>query len=317
MRADRMLAILMLLQKKKAVTARELAAELEVSVRTIYRDMDALSAAGVPVYAERGAGGGCRLVEDYRTDLTGLTSAERQALQLLTIPEPLAALETGQTLRNALLKLFASLPEGEAERGVTRTIHLDWRGWEQGGAEPYLHDLYRAVQERRVVQIHYRFLNWIAVEQAVHPYGLAAKAGAWYLVYAAGGRVRARRVSELSEVHVRGEVFQMPEGFELAAAWDRLCAEMRTDYAFQARVRIAAAAIPHLMYPASGIPYRAVSMPDESGQQVFEVSFVDFESARARLLGWGGAVEVLEPEALRLSLQDHARQILSRYGSGA
>lgn len=311
MRADRMLAILMLLQQKKAIIARELADELDVSVRTIYRDMDALSAAGIPVYAERGAGGGCRLLEDYRTDLTGLTSDERQALHLLAIPEPLAALETGQTLRNALLKLFSALPAGEAIAPVSQKIHLDWSGWEQGDTpEPFLRELYRAVDEHLVTEIHYRFLNWVPLQQAVRPYGLVAKAGVWYLVYEAGGRARARRISELTDVHVTGEQFQAPQGFALAEEWKRLCSEMQTEYPFRALVRIESSSTPYL---TSGIPTRAVSLPDVSGWQVFEMSFIDFESARARLLARGGAVEVLEPEALRLSLQDYAKQILSRY----
>jgi predicted DNA-binding transcriptional regulator YafY len=132
MRADRLVAILMLLQRHGRLTARQLASTLEVSVRTIYRDMEALSTAGIPVYAERGASGGCCLVEDYRTDLTGMTTAEAQALLLLSAPGPLDSLGIGQELRAAFRKLYAALPNGlDRVAQPSNRMLLDWSAWKE------------------------------------------------------------------------------------------------------------------------------------------------------------------------------------------
>ena len=201
MRADRLLSILMILQARGRVTAQQLAEELEVSVRTVYRDMDALSAAGVPVYAERGPGGGCSLLDSYRTTLTGLTRDEVRALFMLSIPAPLAELGVGQELKAALLKLSAALPASRRydEAHVRQRIHLDSVGWsETVEPVPHLRTVQQAVWEDRKLQLTYRLPFEAQAEWLVEPYGLVAKAGTWYLVCTRNGSVRTLPVSSVT-----------------------------------------------------------------------------------------------------------------------
>src|SRR5512147_1801731 len=203
MRADRLLSLLMLLQARGRMTAQELAQELEVSERTIYRDINALSASGVPIYAESGPGGGCALLDSYRTNLTGLTADEARALFMLSIPAPLDQLGVTQELKTALLKLSAALPEARRhdEARIRQRIHLDSLGWfQEAGAEPHLQTLYRAVWEDRKVAVTLRlefgaFLQ-TQIEQVIAPYGLVAKAGVWHIVAAVDDRLRVYRAAD-------------------------------------------------------------------------------------------------------------------------
>ena len=172
MRADRLLSILLLLQGRGRMTAEELAEELEVSVRTIYRDIDALSAAGVPVYTDRGPGGGCSLLESYRTNLTGLTQSEVQALFMLSIPSPLVDLGVSQELRMALLKLSAALPKAaqRAEERARSRIHLDSTWWFQSGEPvPHLPTIQEALWTDRKLVVRYRLPFASQVERRVDP----------------------------------------------------------------------------------------------------------------------------------------------------
>ncbi len=318
MRADRLVSILLLLQSRGGITARELAETLEVSVRTIYRDMDALSAAGIPVYAERGANGGCRLVENYRTELTGLTEAEAQALFLLEAPGPLDALEVGQKLKAALRKLAAALPEYPSGQPQPR-IHLDWARWGRRQAETVsLERLYEAVQRSRALRVKYKLWDAIEITQAVHPLGLVAKAGAWYLVWEFHGKLRYQGVSGLLEAELLEETFAYPAGFDLSAYWKASCAEAEAEFlGFQAVIRAAPEAQQGLSRQMGEGSLTRAGLPDERGWVQLELAFDTLEAARQRLLAWGRAVEVLEPDALRLSIIDYAKQILERYSLSA
>ena len=206
MRADRLLSILMILQARGRVTARELAQELEVSERTIYRDIDALSAAGVPVYGEPGRDGGYALLDRYRTDLTGLTEGEVHALFMLSIPAPLADLGISQELKAALLKLSAALPEARRRdhEWMRQRVHLDSTWWNHGEEPvPPLRTIQQAVWEDRRLYLTYRPLFALEMEQLVDPYGLVAKAGTWHLVCSAKGRVRVHRVCAIEGASAR------------------------------------------------------------------------------------------------------------------
>jgi predicted DNA-binding transcriptional regulator YafY len=187
MRADRLIALVLLLQARRRITAPDLAARLEVSVRTIYRDLDALSAAGVPVYAARGTGGGVSLPDGYRLDLTALHRDEASALFLSAVPGPLTDLGAGQVLEAALRKLSAALPAGarhEAERARQR-LHLDpaeW--WQTHEPVPHLRLVQEGVWQERRLRLTYRRRDGSTATRVVEPYGLVAKAGVWYLVAA-------------------------------------------------------------------------------------------------------------------------------------
>jgi predicted DNA-binding transcriptional regulator YafY len=315
MRADRLIAIILLLQNHSRLTAEDLARELEVSVRTIYRDMTALSAAGIPVYAERGPGGGCRLVEDYRTTLTGLTPDEVQALLLLRIPEPLADLGAGQALKAALRKVHSALPA--SSKAARLRLHLDWSPWEGLDPSPHLHLFYRAALEERRVRVCFRTLNGGMVEAVIEPLGLVAKAGAWLVVYTTGGRLRARRVDRFLEVQVLDERFTPPLEFDLAACWESLASQMQSpEWGMRACLRAAPviAANPSAYFNRQARCHlAAVGAPDRDGWVTLEVDFELIETARPVLLALGGAVQVLSPEALRLTLVDFARQALLLY----
>ena len=322
MRADRLLSLLMLLQARGRMTAQELAEELEVSVRTIYRDIDALSTAGVPVYAERGPGGGCALIEGYRTSLTGLTEDEVRALFTLSVPASLAELGVSEDLRAAMRKLAAALPAARRsdEERVRQRIHLDWEGWDQPEPVPHLRTMQQAVWGDCRLHLTYRALvgpHTMQFERLVDPYGLVAKAGVWHLVCAGDGRIRVYRVSRVLDAQIADERFERPEYFDLTAFWKAWCAgreESRPSYPVTARV--SPALVPYLPRYFGDLIRETVAQagpPDAEGWITLTLPFETVFAARERILGFGKAVEVLEPESLRRSVIDFATQILGLY----
>lgn len=307
--------MLMLLQTRRKMPAAELAEALEVSVRTIYRDMNALSAAGVPVYTERGAEGGCCLVAEYTTDLTGLTEDEARALFLLAAPGPLDALDAGQKLKAALRKLFAALPQYRGGSLPQARIYLDWdlQGGEDA-ARGQLESLYQAAQAAQAVRIRYRLWNGPDISLSVHPLGLAARAGRWYLVYETQEKIRAQAVSDLLAVERLDEPFNYPAGFDLAEYWRQSRAVIeRGRTAYPVLLRIQPESRRELARRLGARALEETAPADETGRVQVRAGFESLDSARGILLALGGGAEVLEPLALRLSLEDYARQILRRY----
>ena len=238
----------MLLQTRGRMTAQALAEALEVSTRTVYRDVEALGAAGIPVTSESGPGGGIGLIDSYRTTLTGLNEDEARALFMLSVPAPLAKLGVSERLRAALLKVSAALPADRqgSEMQTRQRIHLDSAWWFQSD-EPaaQLPALYQAAWQDRKARIvralHYGPLADARIEQMVDPYGLVAKANVWYLVCAAGGRVLAHRVSHIVEAQVLDEPFERPP----ISTWrvlGRLVRRVREEPAALPRVRARRAA---------------------------------------------------------------------------
>jgi predicted DNA-binding transcriptional regulator YafY len=303
------------------VTAETLAQELEVSVRTIYRDMEALSVAGIPVYAERGPGGGCCLIDEYRTTLTGLTDEEARSLYMLDIPAPLEALGVGRQLKTALLKLYASLPayrQNEAE--ASQRVYLDWAWWGQGEqAQPVLEVLYAAVWKGVMLKLTYLMFNGQQIEQEAAPLGLVSKAGMWYLVCQVGEKISSLRVVDLLEVKVLEQAFERPPGFNLPAYWQQFSRGLTEGfYHFEVQVMAVQMVLPHLQRYFSYFPGRMAVLgePDEDGCIPLVLYYESFEVARAHLLGLGNSVKVLAPRALRLSLADFAVQTVSIYREG-
>jgi predicted DNA-binding transcriptional regulator YafY len=323
MRADRLLSILMLLQARGRMPAQALADEVEVSVRTIYRDLDALSAAGVPVYAERGPGGGCMLLDSYRTTLTGLTRDEVRALFALSIPAPLAELGIDDELRAALHKLSASLPASRRsdEAGTRQRIHLDSRGWSRSPAPtPHLQAIYQAVWDDRLVELTVRLPFDTTSRVVVEPLGLVAKANAWYLVARRGEDTRVYRLTDVVEARTLGEVFARQAGFDLVDFWRSWCTRVEARQAhYVATIRVSPDLWPWLPYYLGREAALDLASGDEPGGGQWRTATVSFESleeARMRLLGCGRGVEIVAPRALRETVADYAAQVAALYAGG-
>ena len=323
MRASRLVNLLLLLQARGGMTGSQLAQELEVSVRTVYRDVEALSEAGVPIYAERGPHGGVRLVDGYRTRLTGLNEDEAQALFLSGLPGPAAELGLGTVVAAARLKVLAALPPELRARAsrLTQRFHLDAPGWFRPAEPvPHLETLAAAVWEERRVTAAYRRPDRI-VDRSLDPLGIVLKAGIWYLVATTDGQVRSYRVSRVEGVTVTEERFQRPAGFDLVAFWEEaIVAYQESLPQIEAILRVRSSAIDWLA-TSIGDPAWATAtrQPDPAGEDWVRVMLrvETIESALADLLRLGPRVEVLEPQTLRQAVIDEARAVLSAYGSGS
>lgn len=320
MRADRLLSILMLLQVHGRLTAQDLADELEVSVRTIYRDIDALSITGVPIYCERGPGGGCELLESYRTNLTGLTENEVRALFMLSIPAPLGELGVINDLKSALLKLSAALPEYQRgdETLIRKRIHLDSISWESTSESvPCMGTIQAALWKNRRLKIVYHSSFDTYLQMTVDPYGLVAKTNIWYLVCKRQDHMRVLRVTRVHEAHELEESFVIPAKFDLTSFWEKWCVAVEGNRPqFETTVRVSPDLFPRLP-KIFGERVHAASEkghpPDGSDWTVLKLTFESLNAARDQLLSFGSAVEVLAPIALRRSISDYAEQILSLY----
>jgi len=311
MRADRLLSILLLLQARGRMPARELARRLEVSERTIYRDLDALGRAGVPVYVERGRHGGCALVEGYRTDLTGLTGTEAHTLFAARAVGYLADLGLGAAGEAALLKLLAALPDAsrhDAERSLAR-IHLDPDVWfHTPEPAPYLPLMREAVWQERRLRLTYRRSDGSITAGVVEPLGLVAKARLWYLVAAEGEGLRVFRVARIQDAALLDERFTRPDCFDLPSYWASWRAAFeRSIPSYPIVVRAMPAAMPQLqdlLGEEVAIHMERATPPDALGRRTIPVTFERIGDARRALLGCGALVEALEPRELRESIAE-------------
>ncbi|WP_091556414.1 helix-turn-helix transcriptional regulator [Micromonospora pattaloongensis] len=325
MRAARLLSLLLLLQTRGRMTAQQLAGELEVSVRTVYRDVESLGAAGVPVYAERGPAGGYRLLDGYRTRLTGMTGDEADTLLLAGMPGPAAELGLGAMVAAAELKLLAALPPelGDRAARVRQRFHLDAAGWFRADEPtPHLAGLADAVWNDRLVELRYR--RWKQpreVTRTLAPLGVVLKAGRWYLVARAGTEVRAYRVGAVLELTVREERFARPDDFDLAGFWQAWAQRYEESvYRDEATVRVTAAALermPFVFAPAMSRAARAAAGPaDEAGWLRTVVPIESIAHGHTELLKLGADVEVLAPAALRERFAATARDLGRLYAGG-
>ncbi|MEU5886924.1 YafY family protein [Streptomyces sp. NPDC047461] len=309
MKSSRLVSILLLLQTRGRMTAARLAEELEVSVRTVYRDVEALSAAGVPLYADAGHAGGYRLLDGYRTRLTGLTADEAEALFLAGVPGPAAELGLGSVLAAAQLKVRAALPvelRAHADR-ISGRFHLDAPGWYAEAEEtPYLPAVADAVWNNRVLNIVYR--RWRAptdVERRLEPYGLVLKAGRWYVV--AGPGPRTFRVDQILELAVAEGEFTRPDDFDLAAYWTAHQRDFHERlYRGEAVVRLA---------PGVTLARAADVRADEDGGTVATVPIESVDHALGEFLRMGTDIEVLQPPELRERLARTAAELTEMYGN--
>jgi predicted DNA-binding transcriptional regulator YafY len=317
MRADRLLSILLLLQVRRRITAGELARRLEVSERTIHRDMEALGTAGIPVVAERGTGGGWRLLGEYRTNLTGLNEAEIQALFLTRPPRLLADLGLDKASEAALIKLLAAMPS-PSRRGaedVRQRIYVDAAGWRQEReAVPCLPILQEAVWQERRVHFSYPHGDEYAVREA-DPLGLVAKGSAWYLVAAVGGEPRSYRVARIREAALLDEPCVRPPDFDLAAFWERSTVEFTARVPrYPARLRADPTIVRRIRTEGRYARVEREEPPDADGWIPLEMLFEEEHNAVEYILSFGAHLEVLEPAALREQVIAAAKGVLARYG---
>jgi predicted DNA-binding transcriptional regulator YafY len=321
-RAERLVSIVLLLQTRGRMTALDLAQRLGVSERTIYRDMTALSLAGIPVFAERGPGGGCGLVEGYRTNLTGMNEAEVRTLLLASAPGPLADLGLGSALDAALLKLLAALPATQratAER-MRERVYLDAASWGHSGeVEPFLSALHTAVWDERRVRISYRKSSGDRVERVVDPLGLVAKASVWYLVAAERERTRVYKVSRVLDLVVLDEPCTRPENFDLARYWTESSTRFKASWgSYAATVRASpdlVAGLPQIYGDSAYALLERAGPPDEVGWVTLTMVFDSMDSALARMVSFGALAEVLDPPELRARVIALAHELVTFYAA--
>jgi len=323
MQASRLLSILMLLQTRGRASAHALARSLEVSVRTIYRDVDSLSAAGVPIYGGRGRHGGFQLREGWRTQLTGLTSKEARALFMTGLPGPAQALGLGEAAASAHLKLLAALPrdwQADAER-VGARFHLDPVDWFRGAAPAdHLRTVAEGVWGERRLRLHYE--SWTAAsDRVVDPLGLVLKGGAWYLVARHRREPRTYRVAAITAAQLLDETFVRPPKFDLAAFWAESTRRFEEGvYRDFATLRVSAAGLARLANFSPIVARaaeRSAGRPDAHGWRTVTVPIESVDHASREMLRLGADAVVIEPAALRDALRDTAGAMLASYAQPA
>ncbi|MEU9699411.1 WYL domain-containing protein [Streptomyces sp. NPDC047981] len=317
MKSSRLISILLLLQTRGRMTAAQLADELEVSVRTVYRDVESLHAAGVPLYGDAGHSGGYQLLAGHRfSRLTDLFAGEAEALFLAGIPGAAAELGLGAHFVDAQLKLRASLPaplRDHVDRLRSR-FHIDAPGWYAENTEaPFLPGVAEAVRAGRVLAVRYR--RWkepTDVDRRLEPYGLVLKAGRWYLVAAPGPR--SYRVDQILELHFTAEEFDIPEDFSLPDWW------AAHQIAFRARLHGGDALVlvsPDGAKRLSGEAARALAdtgVPEPDGRIRATLPIESVAHAHQAFLALGADIEVLEPAELRDRLTETVSRLAARYG---
>ncbi|HKH07597.1 MAG TPA: WYL domain-containing protein [Agromyces sp.] len=311
MRADRLVATLLTLQARGRVTAAQLAEELEVSVATARRDLEALSAAGIPVYPQAGRGGGWQLLGGARTDLSGLSAGEARALFLLVGP----AASVDPDAKAALRKLVRALPETfrTDARAAAEAVVIDAGEWGRPREEtsPPLPQLQAAVVERRRVRIRYAAWNREPAERLVDPWGLVQKQGRWYLLGAVDGAERTYRLDRLLGVAVTDDVATRPEDLDLVEIWERVTAEIDRQRASASATVIAEAGIVPLLRTQFG--QRAIAEEELDAMRSRVRVTAPTEQLLARgLAGWAEYLEVLEPESLREELHRLGEALIAR-----
>ncbi|MGH9535417.1 MAG: helix-turn-helix transcriptional regulator [Terriglobales bacterium] len=320
MRAHRLLAILLRLQVRGRLTAAELARQLEVSVRTIYRDVDELSAAGVPVRGDRGPAGGFELTGGYETRLTGLTANEAETMLLAGLAGPAADLGLGGPLGMARLKLLAALPAAarRAAQRVGDRIHLDPEPWyRREPPPPHLRAIAAALWARQRITVRYQ--SWSAlVRRTLDPLGLVVKAGAWYLVARDAGRgIRTYKVGHVLSLRRLRAAFDEPPGFDLAKHWRTERARFEASlHQGEAQVRASSAASSRLEWLGSEAAERIRhGVLDGDGWRRATIPIESIGHSGSLLLSFGADIEVLSPPGLRRELAARAAQVRDLYRS--
>ncbi|WP_053374124.1 helix-turn-helix transcriptional regulator [Paenibacillus sp. FJAT-27812] len=316
MRAGRLIAIVLLMQNNGKMTSKALAEKLEVSERTIIRDMESLSEAGVPVYAERGQHGGWVLSEGYRTNLTGMHTDELVSVLVASHSALLGDLGIEGQYDAAVQKLLAASP-AEVSKGAAlarQKIHIDGAGWHQmQELMPLLSVAQEAVWEERLLRLRYQREDGEA-ERIIRPLGLVAKRSVWYLVGEIEGEMRTYRISRLLGAEVLAERFERPSDFDLAAYWEQSVGEFKQRLPqYPAKVNVLESVLTRL----SKERYVKIIESQPSGQEGWLTAAVEFqglESACEIILSYGSRIVAIEPAELRSRVMEEARAINIHYG---
>ena len=318
MKSERLLAMLLMLQARGRASAREIAGSLEVSERTVYRDLDSLSAAGIPVHAERGAQGGIVLADGYRRALTQFRDEEIRAL-FVSATGTLADVGLGDNLRRALEKLTGALNESQRRTAdqSRKRIHIDPRRWKQA-AQPreVLAALRRACAEDRKTVLHYRDRNGKVTERIIDPLGLVAKAGVWYCVARHGQAMRTFRADRILGVDATAEIFVRPADFDLDAYWSAWSAEYeRSLPGYAVTLRVAPDAVEDVTayWESETVEPAGRASRRERGWKTFRMLFPSLDTAVAHVVMWGDRVESVEPPELRAAVIERATASLRRH----
>ncbi|QDQ81977.1 WYL domain-containing protein [Paraburkholderia megapolitana] len=312
MRTSRLVSMMLLLQMKGRVTAETLAEQFEVSVRTVYRDIEQLGAAGVPVYADRGPGGGFALLDGYRARLTGMTRAEAETLPIAGLGGAAEDLGLADQLRAAQLKLVSALPDAAPNASrIGSRLHVDPVAWyRRPAAAPLLPLLASAVWEQKRVSMHYE--SWDSGGRRIRePLGLVLKAGDWYLLARARTQMRIYKVASMTQLVVLDESFEYPPQFDLRAEWSAaVVAFERSLLKGMARLRVAPQGMVRLdRLGAAALDQARIGEPDARGWREVTLPVESPDFAAEQLLGLAGYVEVIEPRALRTRLRGLALRV--------
>lgn len=319
MRASRLLSILTTLQAHGQVTARALADEHEVSIRTVYRDVDALSAAGVPVYSVRGKDGGFRLLDGYRTQLNGLSSIEAEALFLAGLHRQALELGMGAAAASARTKLLAALPETMRSGAIKARFHFDSLAWfAESERLPHLPLVAEAVWKERPVRMSYRSRT-SERERRVEPLGIVLKGGVWYLVAQVNQKPRTFRMSNIQAVEVLEERFHYPGAFDLARFWSESIERYERElHPNRADVRLSPKGIDmmaDLLPPYVRTGAVVSEEADTRGWRRVSLSVGSMAHAALEILRFGTEAEVIEPLELRAEMARIVNQLTIVYTS--
>lgn len=317
MRADRLLSLLLLLQARGRLTGRELAKQLEVSARTVHRDMEALSAAGVPIYALRGSQGGWQLDEGWRTQVPGLDESELRAL-LMAQPRVIGDPRLAAAAERALSKLMAALPVSLREQAasIRQRLHVDPTGWHGVNEDlSMLPAVQHAVSRDRKLKIRYRKPEAdgpAITERIVDPLGLVAKGSSWYLVANTPRGFRTYRVSRMEAATLLDKPCQRPANFDLAAHWKSATKQFLEDMSrYRATLHVESSAAKQIKQ------WMTTSSTDttekaEKGWTILNAQFEREDQACFVVLGFGSRVEVIKPESLRKRVESELSAMLNR-----
>ena len=317
MRADRLVSILLLLQNKGKMTSGELANELEVTKRTIHRDMDVLSAAGIPIVADRGKAGGWRLIEQYRTNLTGLKVNELKSLFITPSAQLLHDLGLEKEWDEARQKLLASIPGiFKKEAGmVWERIYVDTSTWRQSSQKvESFHILQQAIWDEKKLQMTYEKADGEVIERTVDPLGLVAKGSTWYLIAAANGKIRNYRASRIITANLSDETYTRPEGFNLAQYWkesaDQFIKALPT---YKVEVELSPSIVPRIKFTGRFVQLLQTHSPSEDGWIKAHLCFDTEQEASEYILGFADQIRIISPKALRKKVHQMAKAVIEMY----